>query len=735
MKSILMIFSLGMVFSTITSATIINVPADQPTIQEGINAAVDGDTVLVADSLYYENINFKGKDITVASHFLIDRDTTHIDSTIINGSLPNHPDSGSVVYFVNNEDTLSILCGFTITGGTGTTYNPGGWINRAGGGIFVRHASARICHNIIINNNINSATENTHGGGISVYLDYIIIENNIIKNNSVTSSGGFVYGGGIFIQASGRINGNEITYNEASYIGTSPNPGCVGGGVSCFNQNAFNFIEIKDNHIQNNRVNSSNWAHGGGLDLLWTNTIMTGNTISNNELYGSIKTGCGMRIILCEPLTIIKNNVFSNNAGTYTVGGGLYVSRTDGLILEENIFELNESAIGGGLFATETNNLIISKNQFIENESFYAAGIGKISCNNSIIFENEIKENNALVWGGGIQDYAGINTLIAENTIISNTAPSGAGILLDETHSKIIKNLIINNVADSLGGGMVVFDSISINDSKKQYLKEKFFSINEKTKLEISKCQFSVELYEKSKSDNQSIIINNTICYNTATKGGGIYHESDTTKIMNTILWRNNALSGKEILNQRGFLKITYSDIQDTLWPGIGNISDDPLFADTLCHLGIGSPCIDSGHPDSGFNDPEDPGNLGYALWPAMGYLRNDMGAYGGTDSLPPLGIIKIDNPLLPKRFKLSQNYPNPFNPSTTIEFSIPKTEFVTLKVYNILGQEVEKLISNRLISGSYKYIWNAGHLASGIYYYKLKAGEFLKINKLILLK
>jgi immune inhibitor A len=88
-----------------------------------------------------------------------------------------------------------------------------------------------------------------------------------------------------------------------------------------------------------------------------------------------------------------------------------------------------------------------------------------------------------------------------------------------------------------------------------------------------------------------------------------------------------------------------------------------------------------------------------------------------------------------PYEFSLLQNYPNPFNPSTTFEFSIPKSEHVTLKIYDLLGKEVATLISENKTPGSYKYTWNAGKISSGVYLYKIQAGEFVQTRKLVLMK
>ena len=89
----------------------------------------------------------------------------------------------------------------------------------------------------------------------------------------------------------------------------------------------------------------------------------------------------------------------------------------------------------------------------------------------------------------------------------------------------------------------------------------------------------------------------------------------------------------------------------------------------------------------------------------------------------------------VPKQFTLFCNYPNPFNPSTTIEFSLPHVSFISLKIYNILGQEVAQLVNETLQPGTYRRQWNANGFASGLYLYRLTADQFVTTKKLLLLK
>jgi hypothetical protein len=91
-------------------------------------------------------------------------------------------------------------------------------------------------------------------------------------------------------------------------------------------------------------------------------------------------------------------------------------------------------------------------------------------------------------------------------------------------------------------------------------------------------------------------------------------------------------------------------------------------------------------------------------------------------------------NDIAPQEFILSQNYPNPFNPSTTVHFGLPKGASVTLKVFDALGEEVATVLNQVLGPGFFTVRWNAA-VPSGIYFYRLHAGEFVETKKMILLR
>ena len=105
--------------------------------------------------------------------------------------------------------------------------------------------------------------------------------------------------------------------------------------------------------------------------------------------------------------------------------------------------------------------------------------------------------------------------------------------------------------------------------------------------------------------------------------------------------------------------------------------------------------------------------------------------------------MFKTSNPLavhaspsqLPKEFSLKQNYPNPFNPTTSIQYSIFSKQYVSLKVYNALGQEIITLVSQEQSAGTYSVDFNAANLPSGVYIYRLNSGKYFDEKKMLLLK
>ena len=106
---------------------------------------------------------------------------------------------------------------------------------------------------------------------------------------------------------------------------------------------------------------------------------------------------------------------------------------------------------------------------------------------------------------------------------------------------------------------------------------------------------------------------------------------------------------------------------------------------------------------------------------------------FGGTDSIR-VGVAEIGQSI-PRSFSLSQNYPNPFNPTTRIEYALPSVQKVVLKLYDILGREVRTMVNEQQTPGVYRVDLNAGSLASGVYFYRLEAGQFVQVRRMLVLK
>jgi predicted GH43/DUF377 family glycosyl hydrolase len=414
---------LGRVGHATASANFRLVPSQYATIQAGINAAVQGDTVLVNEGTYYENIRYNGKKIVVGSRYVLDRDTAHISRTIINGSNSVNSDSGSVVYFVSGEDTTSVLCGFTITGGAGTHIAVPSYSTLEGGGVLCFNSGARLKRNTIIGNTLADGLIPLamYGAGVSAdgpetgKMPLLIMEENVVKGNSATTANDKPIGGvGIELYYMNAIlRGNAITDNSGETQSTTR--WIAGGGI----QHSYGTLTCEGNLIARNRVLGTkllgpNLANGGGVTTEAVNLDFRRNRVIDNLAQGpasTLGTWGGGILVFADPASELRNVVISGNyfrgnqalGGSTTSGGGIDIWNEKPLI-ENNIIEKNTAYFGGGI-----------------------ALHGTLSATAAVVVNNTIYDNNATN-GGGASFRDGAITVAFNNIFWLDSASSNREI-------------------------------------------------------------------------------------------------------------------------------------------------------------------------------------------------------------------------------------------------------------------------------------------------------------------
>jgi parallel beta-helix repeat protein len=278
------LLALLLLASAASAQTTRNVPADFETIQEAIEASAAGDTVLVAPGTYVENLNFRGKNITV-------RGMAGAAMTIIDGN-----DAGSVVTFRLGEGNAAVLSGFTLRNGKNSA---------EGGGIFISSSSPTVQDNVIVDN------VSCNGLGIAIVFGSPLIQGNIISNNRREGCSGGVGGGGIEVRGTGtaRILSNVITGNVIN---------ASGGGIALFGAGT---PTIRDNVLSGNSA-----ASGGGIDMVnVSNAVIVGNQISGN----TAQRGGGVAWAVPSGATgpVLVNNTIADNEAQE--GSGVYADGFD----------------------------------------------------------------------------------------------------------------------------------------------------------------------------------------------------------------------------------------------------------------------------------------------------------------------------------------------------------------------------------------------------------------------
>lgn len=265
-----------------THATRRLVPQQYATVQAALDAAQAGDTVLVAPGRYFANVVFRGRDVVLASRFLLTRDPLDIRRTILDGSQPANPDTASVIRIVHHEGPGAQVVGFTITKGTGTKWPDGhtGGTYREGGGLLLENSSPTIRYNLIIDNQATATggVLSAGGGGIRLDNGEPRLLNNVIAYNKGR------YGAGVVINYSGAILKNNVI---AQNVGGQD----FGGGGVWYNSigPSGSMLLLENNAI----VANVSTRNGGGIlqnqprtitlrnNLIWGNTAPTAPQINN----------------------------------------------------------------------------------------------------------------------------------------------------------------------------------------------------------------------------------------------------------------------------------------------------------------------------------------------------------------------------------------------------------------------------------------------------------------------
>jgi len=385
-KAVTLLISVGAVvsMSVASFATVIHVPADQPTIQAGIDSAQNGDTVLVAPGTYTGNgnrdIDFGGKGVVLKSEN--DPDSTIIDCE---GSA-SEPHRG--FYFHSGEDSSTVVEGFTIRNGYGLTDSPFP-SESVGGGIKCDSSSSPK----IINNTI-SGNSGSAGGGI--YCD---------------------------LQSSPTISNNTIAGNSAD--------NSSGGGISCSNSSPM---------ISNNTITGNTTYHssGGGISCYNSSPTIRNNTITGNS---AVFYGGGIYCYYFSSPTISNNTISGNSADR---AGGIYCSGYSNATISNNTISGNSAHMyGGGISCYFYSSPTISNNTISDNSAnSYGGGISCRGYSNATISNNNISGNSANT-GGGIYCYYYSSPSISNNTISGNSADRAGGIYCRDHSSPTISNTII----------------------------------------------------------------------------------------------------------------------------------------------------------------------------------------------------------------------------------------------------------------------------------------------------
>ena len=812
------------------------------TIQHGIDATSDGDTVSVAAGTYVENINYNGKNIVVQGE---DRETTIIDGD----------SNGSVVVFNGGEDSTAVLTGFSIINGSSS---------ESGGGILCDQSSPTITGCII--------SGNTAGGGGGIGCENNsnpLITDCTIVNNEATNNSDEGGGGGIKCRegSSPTLSNLTITSNTAVW---------GGGGIFCLN---YSNPTITDVIIEDNGMEGD--GYGGGISLGNSSPLLTNVVIIGNAAY----SGGGCDIYISNPI-FTNVTIIDNSADN---GGGIWCEDNSSptltnCIISNNVADTN----GGGIYCTESDptlvNCILWNNSFPEIDGSVTAtysdiegdweGEGNIDADPLFIdpengdyalqFDSPcIDAGDPDLDGDGItweddpddQDPDGtrmdMGAFYTEyfhliGTTVSSNPNVYSMIQLQDTINIVFAdefdpNSVESNInIESNGYGPLGFNLFVGSDNKTitiipetsfpafdtVYVQlsigiknpdGKYFDYDNDGAIGSLHFEYFTPLIADYTLDNQ-INFSDFIVFrdawweqdqinvdqfelhpfageipNVIIEPDGVFAYDEL--ITFTYMWNWSQVNGYSN-NLPPSVKMMNSDTHLTFLPEFHY--ENPWDSNTSVSLDLNVVLeldVEFTALEYIFKyDPEKMDLEGFEYdsnmdnkWITLHYedketgkLVFDMAAFSKDQIIQPENellvklifnlhtnddfqidyfsdirhlsedpmaksllsgsiVLKAEKPI-PSKFVLHNNYPNPFNPKTTLRYELPDQTHVNLVIYDILGREVKVLVNGIQPSGYHQTIWDGRDhsgksVSAGMYFYRIQAGSFSKVQKMVLLK